>query len=118
MGTLASANREIRDAERQSVEQRLARLTAPHRLTDRVLDQMEELNLEDVTVVPDRYEPILADLRQQLMGYRGLNERLVDRLQAGRRTSDLIETIFSIQEVIAPPTLPAGEFAFDNVDLM
>jgi hypothetical protein len=119
MGPLATANQEIREAERHSVERRVARLTQPHRLTDRLLDQLEELNLDGVRTVPPAYEPLLADLRDHLAGYRGLSPRLVARLQPGMRTAELIDTIFTIQEVIAPPTLPAGALPFDDsIELM
>lgn len=114
-GPLATANQQIRDAERQAVRQRRTRLAEPQRLTDRLLHQLEELNLDGVTTVPDRYEPVLADLRGQLAHRPGLSRRLVERLQPGTRPAELIETIFSIQEVIAPPTLEPGEFPFDEV---
>ena len=118
MGPLATANRQIRDAEQQAIELRLARLTAPHRMTDRLLDQLEELNLDGVRLVPARYAPALDGLRQQLLGRQGLSPRLLDRLQPGVRTADLIEAIFAIQEVIAPPTLPMDEFPYDETALM
>jgi hypothetical protein len=118
MGPLASANQEIRIAERESVQARLERLTAPHRLTDRLLDQLEELNLDDVKTVPEQLTPALSDLREQLTGYEGISSRVLDRLQPGVRTSDAIEAVFAIQEVIAPPTLEPEEFPFDDVALM
>jgi hypothetical protein len=118
MGPLAHANQEIRAAEQHSVEQRLARLTAPHRLTDRLLDQLEELNMEDVRVVPTHYEPALAELRSQLTGKEGIDPRMVGRLQPGSRTADVIDTIFAIQEVLAPPALPAEAFPFEEPTLM
>ena len=118
MGSLAHANREIRAAEQHSVEQRLARLTTPHRLTDQLLDQLEELNMEDVRTVPITYEPVLAELRAQLAGYERLDPRLLARLQAGTRTAEMIDAIFAIQEVIAPPTLSPEAFPFDEPTLM
>lgn len=118
MGPLAHANQEIRAAEQYSAEQRLARLTAPHRLTDKLLDQLEELNMDDVPVVPTDYEPALAELRVHLAGHNGIDHRLLGRLQSGSRTADVIDTIFAIQEILAPPTLPADEFPFDEPTLM
>jgi hypothetical protein len=118
MGPLATANQQIRHAERESVQARLARLTEPHRLTDRLLDQLEELNLDGIKVVPDRFGTALADVREQLAGHESVSERLLDRLQPGLKTSELIETVFAIQEVIAPPTLAGEEFPFDDVALM
>lgn len=118
MGPLATANQEIRDAERQAIELRIARLKAPHRMTDRLLDQLEELNLDGIPTVPEYYEKALDDLRHELDGHHGLSRRLLDRLQPGIRTADLIETVFAIQEVIAPPILPVDDFAFDDARLM
>jgi hypothetical protein len=114
-GPLATANQEIREAERQAVQQRIARLTAPQHLIDRLLHQLEELNLDDMETVPERYAPVLADLRGQLSRQAEVSPRLLRRLQTGARTTELIETIFSIQEVIAPPTLAPGELPFDEV---
>ncbi|HEY9289235.1 MAG TPA: hypothetical protein VIT43_14575, partial [Candidatus Dormibacteraeota bacterium] len=104
--------------EQHSVERRLARLGAPHRLTDKLLDQLEELNMDDVPVVPTDYEPALAELRAQLADHDGIDRRLLGRLQSGSRTADVIDTIFAIQEVLAPPTLPAEAFPFDEPALM
>ena len=118
MGPLAHANQEIRAAERHSVERRLARLTAPHRLTDKLLDQLEELNMDDVPVVPADYDAALAELREQLAGHDGIDHRLLGRLESGSRTADVIDAIFAIQEVLAPPTLPAEAFAFEDPTLM
>ena len=118
MGPLATANQQIREAERHFSEQRLARLTAPHRLTDRLLDQLEELNLDGVNLVPQSYQPALATLREQLLGYDGLSGRLLSHLHAGTRTADLIEAIFAIQEVIAPPTEPAEALSFDDAAII
>jgi hypothetical protein len=117
MGPLATANQQIRDAERQAGEQRLARLTAPHRMTDKLLDQLEELNLDGVRIVPERYGGVLADVRDHLVGYQGLTPRLLEKLQPGVRTADVIETVFAIQEVIAPPTLPTDAYPFDDAPL-
>jgi len=52
MGPLATANQQLREAERHFSEQRLARLTARHRLTDRLLDQLQALDLDGVELVP------------------------------------------------------------------
>jgi hypothetical protein len=107
-GPLATANREIREAERQDERRQLARLAEPRRLTDRLLSQLEELNLEGLERVPERYQPILAELRAHLVGHRGVGKRLIERLQAGTSTTELIDTVFAIQEIISPPTLPPG----------
>lgn len=118
IGPLASANHEIREAERRNHERRQARLAAPRRLTDQLLGQLEELNLEGVGIVPDRYEPALAELRDHLVAWSSVGTRLIERLQPGTPTADLIEVVFTIQEVIAPPTLPAGADAVEEADLL
>jgi hypothetical protein len=105
-GPLASANHEIREAERHDQQRRLAELAEPRRLTDRLLGQLEELNLDGVRTVPDSYEPMLAELRVNLVS-SPVQPPLIERLQPGAGTAELIETVFTIQEVIAPPTLPA-----------
>lgn len=114
-GPLATANQEIREAERLAVQQRIARLTAPEHLVDQLLHQLEELNLDDVRTVPDRYAPMLDDLRGLLSRQAEVSPRLLQRLQTGGRTTELIETIFSIQEAIAPPTLAGGELPYDEM---
>jgi hypothetical protein len=113
-GPLGSANREIREAERRDQQRRQARLAEPRRLTDRLLGQLEELNLDGVNTVPDAYEPALAELRDQLEGLGGIRPRLIERLQSGLGTAEMIETVFVIQEIIAPPRLPSGTLHFEE----
>jgi len=74
------------------------------------------LNLDDVQLVPDDYEPTLAELRTHLTGSAGVDRSLIDRLQSGAPTAELIETIFTIQEVIAPPTLPPDTLPLDEIE--
>lgn len=114
IGPLGSTNREIREAERRDEQRRLAKLAEPRRLTDRLLGQLEELNLDGVRTVPAGYEPALAELREHLEDVARVRPRLVERLQSGTRTADLIETVFTIQEIIAPPSVPPGNLPFDD----
>lgn len=114
IGPLGSANQEIREAQRRDEERRHARLAEPRRLLDRLLAQLEELNLEDVKVVPETCGPAMAELRHQLAGLPKVGPRLVERLQPGGRTADVIETIFTIEEIIAPPTLAPGTVPLDD----
>ena len=116
IGPLGSANREIREADRRDQQRRLARLAEPRRLTDRLLGQLEELNLDGVRTVPDGYEPALAQLRDCLEDVARLRPRLIERLQSGTGTAELIEIVFTIQEIIAPPRLPAGGLPFDDTE--
>ena len=118
IGPLGTANHEIREAEQRDQQRRRARLTEPRRLTDELLGKLEELNLDGVHIVPGSYDPGLAEIRSQLAGWPGLATGLLERLQSGTRTAELIETVFLIQEVIAPPIPPAGGKTFEEPDLV
>ena len=118
IGPLGIANHEIREAERRDEQRRRARLTEPRRLTDQLLGQLEELNLDGVPIVPGSYDHGLAEIRSHLVGWPGIGMRLLERLQSGTRTAELIDTVFTIQEVIAPPTVPQGAVIFEESDLV
>jgi hypothetical protein len=118
IGPLGSANREIREADRRDQQRRRARLAEPRRLTDDLLHHLEELNLDGVGTVPDGYEPALAELREQLEGLARVRPRLIERLQPGTRTAELIDTVFIIQEIITPPRLPSGSIALDDTSIV
>jgi hypothetical protein len=117
IGPLGAANREIREADRRDHERRQARLAEPRRLTDHLLGQLEELNLDGVGTVPEGYEPALAELRGQLEGLAGIRPRLIERLQSGARTAELIDAVFIIQEIISPPRLPSGSVPVDDAEI-
>jgi hypothetical protein len=116
IGPLGSANREIREAERQDQQRRRAKLAEPRRLTDRLLGQLEELNLDGVATVPNGYEPALAELRGYLEDLARVRPRLIERLHSGTSTAELIDTVFTIQEIISPPQLAAGTLPFDDAE--
>src|SRR2546427_11155583 len=101
IGPLGSANREIREADRRDQQRRQARLAEPRRLTDDLLHQLEELNLDRVGTVPDGYEGALAALREQLEGLARARPRLIGGLQPWTRTARPLDGVFMIQEVIA-----------------
>jgi len=117
IGPLGSANREIREADRRDQQRRQARLAEPRRLTDHLLGQLEELNLDGVATVPEGYQSALAELREQLEGLGRIRPRLIDRLQPGMRTAELIDTVFIIQEIISPPGFLSGNLAFDDTEI-
>lgn len=118
IGPLGSANREIREADRRDEQRRQARLVEPRRLTDHLLGQLEELNLDGVSTVPEGYEPALAELREQLEGLGRIRPRLIERLQPGTGTAELIDTVFIIQEIISPPRLPSSSVPSDDADIV
>jgi len=106
MAGLANANREIREAALADHARKLARLKRPRRLIDQLLEQLEELNLDDVSEVPMRLGPTLAELAEAVREWPQIEARFGSRLRPGVRTSDLIDTIFAIQEILAPPVAP------------
>jgi hypothetical protein len=116
IGPLGSANREIREADRRDQQRRLASLAEPRRLTDRLLGRLEELNLDGVPTVPDGYGPALAELRDHLDEVARVRPQLVERLQSGTRTAELIEIVFTIQEIISRPQLPSGSLPLDDAE--
>jgi hypothetical protein len=118
IGPLGEANREIREADRRDQQRRLARLAEPRRLTDDLLHDLEELNLDGIGTVPAGYEPALAELRVQLEGLARVRPRLIERLQPGTRTAELIDTVFIIQEIISAPRLPSGSVPLDDPDIV
>jgi hypothetical protein len=116
IGPLGSANREIREADRRDQQRRLASLAEPRRLTDRLLGRLEELNLDGVGTVPDGYGPALAELRDHLDEVARVRPQLVERLQSGTRTAELIEIVFTIQEIISRLQLPSGSLPLDDAE--
>ena len=93
-------------------------MAEPRRLTDHLLGQLEELNLDGIGTVPQGYEPALAELREQLEGLTGVRPRLLERLQSGTRTAELIDTVFIIQEIISPPRPPSGSVPLDDAEIV
>ena len=89
-------------------------MAEPRRLTDHLPGQLEELNLDGVGTVPQGYEPVLAELREQLEGLARIRPRLIERLQSGTRTAELIDAVFIIQEIISPPRPPSGSVPRDD----
>lgn len=102
-GPLSSANREIREAQRLEDVRKLARSRLPRLLTDQLLTELEELNLEDVSQVPERLRSRLDTLRESVRDWPEIESRYGSRLRPGVRTSEVIEVIFAVQEILTPP---------------
>ena len=104
------------DSTRSAVVRPAGRASQAHGSTARA--RLEELNLDGVRIVPCSYDPGLEEIRNHLVGWPGIAARLLQRLQSGTRTAELIEHCFHHSgEVIAPPTLPAGAVIFEEPDL-
>ncbi len=113
-GPLSSANQEIREAEERERARRAAGARRPKRLTDMLLSQLEELNLEGVRAVPPRFDPLLGELVETLEEWPGAIGRFRPLLKSGVSTPRLIDTIFEVQELIAPTRARSDDPA-DNV---
>ena len=72
------------------------------------------LGLADARLEQDESQRVPATITDD---WQILERSLIDRLQSGTGTAELIETIFTIQEVISPPTLPPGTLPLDDVEL-
>ncbi len=101
-GPLSDANQEIREAEERERARRAAGTRRPKRLTDMLLSQLEELNLEGVRAVPPRFDPLLGELVETLEAWPGAIARFRPLLRSGVSTPRMIETIFEVQDLIAP----------------
>ena len=86
-GSISSANREIREAERREHARKLARLRRPRQLTDLLLTELEELNLDDVVDVPARLRSTLFDLVESVQPCPEIAARSCPRLRPGIRPS-------------------------------
>lgn len=102
-GPLSSANREIREAQRLDDARKLARSRRPRLLTDQLLTELEELNLEDVSQVPERLRSRLDTLRESVRDWPEIESRYGSRLRPGLRISEVIDVIFAVQEILTPP---------------
>ena len=116
-GPLSSANHEIREAERLEHDRKLARLRRPRLLTDELLMELEELNLDDVEQVPEGLRSKLDALRESVRDWPQIESRYGSRLRPGVRTSEVIEVIFAVQEILTPPRAPANEEGDDLMPL-
>lgn len=101
-GPLSSANQEIREAADREQARRLAMLKRPRLLTDRLLTQLEELNLDDVKVVPARFGPSIDELLESVRSWPEVESRFGSRMRPGVPTSALIDVVFAVQEVLSP----------------
>src|SRR5438132_1078475 len=90
-GLIAQTNANIRDAERQyrDLKARQDRLRRPVQLIDRLLQELEELNLKGMKRVPISYEPRLEEIPALVGPISGL-EREGQERAAGLRTVTMV----------------------------
>lgn len=100
-GQLARANAEIRDADglhHQRTEQEW-QVRFPILLIDRMLDDLERLNLCDVSRVPASYAGRLAAIKEVASSFHGTSRHL-DQLKVRIKISTLLDALFDIQGVL------------------
>jgi hypothetical protein len=106
-GLLSQACAEIRDAEgihhSRKAQRRLLR--QPIEVIDGLINNLEELNLKGISRVPLSYEPRLLQLRAMLAG-SGLSAEQLDGLRARVRIGRLMDSLYSVQEVLFAQTRP------------
>jgi hypothetical protein len=99
MGLLAQTNATIRDAERRSRDNQVHRdrLRRPVVLIDRMLQDLEELNIRGQKRVPLAFEPRLHEL-VSLLGGTGEATGLLENLKVKIGIGKLMDALFAIQE--------------------
>src|SRR4029077_5454974 len=100
-GLLAQTNAYIRDAERQSKDLRARQdqLRRPVQLIDRLLQELEELNLKGFKRVPMAYEPRLEEILRLVGPVQSLAVDLAHiKVQVG--ISKLMDALFAGEEAL------------------
>jgi hypothetical protein len=100
-GLLAQTNAYIRDAERQSkdLKARQEQVRRPVQLIDRLLQELEELNLKGFKRVPMSYEPRLEEILRLVGPVQSLAEDLANiKVKVG--IPKLMDALFAVEEAL------------------
>jgi hypothetical protein len=118
-GILAQTNASIRDAERQyrDLKARQDEVRRPVQLIDRLLQELEELNLKGFKRVPMAYEPRLEEILRLVGPVQSLAEDLANiKVKVG--ISKLMDALFAVEEALFTerhgPSVDADVQTFDN----
>ncbi|HXN05114.1 MAG TPA: hypothetical protein VN895_09815 [Candidatus Acidoferrum sp.] len=118
-GLLAQTNAYIRDAERQSkdLKARQDQVRRPVQLIDRLLQELEELNLKGFKRVPMSYEPRLEEILRLVGPVQSLAEDLANiKVKVG--ISKLMDALFAVEEALFTerhgPSPDADVQGYDN----
>jgi hypothetical protein len=114
-GLLAQTNANIRESERQYRDQkaRQEQLRRPVQLIDRLLQELEELNLKGMKRVPVSYEPRLDEILALVGPIGSIPEQLANiKVKVG--ISKLMDALFAVEEALfterhGPLVDPDGE---------
>ncbi len=110
-GLLAQTNATIRDAERRQREARARELELrkPVRLIDRLLQELEELNLKGFKRVPMAYEPRLEEIVSLVAPTPAVGDYLAN-VKVKVAIPKLMDALYGIEEAVFTQRLgPAAE---------
>ncbi len=100
-GLLAQTNAYIRNAERQhrDLKARQDQLRRPVQLIDRLLEELEELNLKGMKRVPVSYEPRLDEILVLVAPIQSNPDQLVNiKVKVG--IPKLMDALFAVEEAL------------------
>jgi hypothetical protein len=100
-GLLAQTNAYIRNAERQhrDLKARQDQLSRPVQLIDRLLEELEELNLKGMKRVPVSYEPRLDEILTLVAPIQSNPDQLVNiKVKVG--IPKLMDALFAVEEAL------------------
>jgi hypothetical protein len=118
-GLLAQTNANIRDAEREyrDLKARQDRLRRPVQLIDRLLQELEELNLKGMKRVPISYEPRLEEILTLVGPVPSIPDQLANiKVKVG--IAKLMDALFAVEEALFAerrgPSVELDGDAFDG----
>ena len=100
-GLLAQTNAYIRDAERQHRDQKARedQVRRPIQLIDRLLQELEELNLKGMKRVPTSYEPRLDEILGLVRPIGSMPDQLANiKVKVG--ITKLMDALFAVEEAL------------------
>jgi hypothetical protein len=118
-GLLAQTNAYIRDAEQQhrDLKARQDKVRRPIQLIDRLLQELEEMNLKGMKRVPTSYEPRLEEILVLVTPIRAMPDQVANiKVKVG--IAKLMDALFAVEETLfaerrGTPVEPDAE-SFDN----
>src|SRR5207237_9777637 len=99
-GLLAQTNAHIRDAEREyrDLKARQDRLRRPVQLIDRLLQELEEMNLKGMKRVPTSYEPRLDEILSLVTPIGAMPQLVNIKVKVG--IPKLMDALFTVEEAL------------------
>src|SRR5713226_8279200 len=118
-GLLAQTNAYIRDAEQQlrELKARQDKVRRPIQLIDRLLQELEEMNLKGMKRVPTSYEPRLEEILVLVSPIGSMPDQVANiKVKVG--ITKLMDALFAVEEALfterrGTPVEPDAE-TFDN----